>query len=242
VIGPSVERARAAGDIDAWFFQRYLDGPGRRDHIRLRVRARSPAAFATRLDELLRDARAAGDVTALESAPYHREVGRYGADALEPLEKIFEADSSLACALAAGHNPGDADLTQRLVQTFDALAGALGLPLEARRALAARRRAAWAPLFFEARDLLAEEHRLRQSRLHDALTAPPAPPFTLYLDRVRAVAPSLPLPRWESLLPALLHLSAVRQAGPVVEEEARAVYFWERTLEGIAARARNLSR
>jgi thiopeptide-type bacteriocin biosynthesis protein len=204
----------------------------------LRVRARNPAAFAARLEELLRDARATGDVTAIESAPYHREVGRYGADALEPLEKIFEADSSLACALVDGED----DLTLRLVRTFDALTTALGLALEARRSLAARRRAAWAPLFFEARDVLSEEHRLRQSRLHDVLTAPPAPPFTLYLDRVRVVAPSLPLERWESLLPALLHLSAVRQAGPVVEEEARAVYFWERALEGIAARARSLSR
>ena len=31
--------ARAAAEIDAWFFLRYLDGPGARPHLRLRAHA-----------------------------------------------------------------------------------------------------------------------------------------------------------------------------------------------------------
>ena len=49
-------RARA-GEIDAWFFLRYLDGPGERPHLRLRVRGRDggePAAFERRLRRALR--------------------------------------------------------------------------------------------------------------------------------------------------------------------------------------------
>ena len=63
---PTVAEARAKGEIDAWFSLRYLDGPGERPHLRLRVRGQDgdePAAFEQRLRAALRPARAAGTFT-----------------------------------------------------------------------------------------------------------------------------------------------------------------------------------
>src|SRR2546430_1545640 len=82
----------ATREIEGWFCLRATDGPGRRDHLRLRVRAASDAAFAARLDAALVPARAAGDVVGVERAEYHREVGRYGVYAIEAVERVFESD------------------------------------------------------------------------------------------------------------------------------------------------------
>ena len=40
-VAPAVQAAQRAGEIEAWFFLRYIDGPGRRHHLRLRVRVPS---------------------------------------------------------------------------------------------------------------------------------------------------------------------------------------------------------
>src|SRR5207248_10225376 len=51
-VAPTVAAARAAGEIDAWFFLRYVDPPGARAHLRLRVHGDEPA-FAARLADAL---------------------------------------------------------------------------------------------------------------------------------------------------------------------------------------------
>ncbi|HSS39948.1 MAG TPA: thiopeptide-type bacteriocin biosynthesis protein [Polyangia bacterium] len=66
VVGPAVADGLAAGEIDAWFFLRYEDGPGRRPHLRLRAHGDDRAArFERRLRGALDDARAAGALTSL---------------------------------------------------------------------------------------------------------------------------------------------------------------------------------
>ena len=37
---PAIRAGQHAGEIDRWFFQRYIDGPGSRHHLRVRVHAR----------------------------------------------------------------------------------------------------------------------------------------------------------------------------------------------------------
>jgi hypothetical protein len=46
----------------------------------------------------------------------------------------------------------------------------------------------------------------------------------------------------QTILPALLHLSANRLVGTAAELEARACYYWERALDGVVARARQPAR
>ena len=63
-----VRAGRPPREIDRWFFLPYVDGPGRRQHLRLRVHALGDAAtFARRLRARLHDARADGDVTGWRS-------------------------------------------------------------------------------------------------------------------------------------------------------------------------------
>ncbi|HEX6838920.1 MAG TPA: thiopeptide-type bacteriocin biosynthesis protein, partial [Polyangia bacterium] len=227
-IAPAIEAALAAGEIDGWFFLRYVDGPGRRDHLRLRVRAASDAAaasFAARLDEALAPARAAGDVVTVERAEYQRELGRYGADAIDAVERVFESDSALVLALA----DEDADAVELAVASFDALAAGAGLDEPARRALAERRRAAYGPDLDGRDEELAREYRARQKSLRARL-ATPSPPFVEHGARVAAALAGLSDERRAELLPALLHLAAVRLGA---REEA-AIYLWERTRESLA--------
>jgi thiopeptide-type bacteriocin biosynthesis protein len=217
VVAPTIAEARDAGEIDGWFFLRYVDGPGRRDHLRLRVRAPSDAPFAARLWAALAPARLAGDVVAVERAEYVREVGRYGA---ADVEALFESDSDLVLALA----DEDADAIELLVASYDALAAGAGLDATARHALARRRREAYG---VGKDDALADEYRARQKALRARL-ASPSPPFAAHTERVArgAVPPAL--------LPALLHLAAVRLVGIDPAREAAAFYLWERTRESLA--------
>jgi thiopeptide-type bacteriocin biosynthesis protein len=221
-VAPAIADALAARDIDAWFFLRYVDGPGRRFHLRLRVRAASDAAFAARLDQALAPARAAGDVVTLERAEYHRELGRYGADAIDAVERVFESDSALVLALA----DDDSDPVELLVSSYDALAAGAGLDEPARHALGQRRRAAYGVTRIDA---LADEYRARQKSLRARLSSPSAP-FVAHTTRVAAALAPLAPARRAALLPALLHLAAVRLGA---REEA-AIYLWERTRESLA--------
>ena len=222
-VAPAIAEALAAGDIDGWFFLRYVDGPGHRDHLRLRVRATSDAAFAARLAAALAPARAAGDVVTVERAEYHREVGRYGADAIDAVERVFEADSALVLALS----DDDSDPVELCVASYDALAAGAGLDEAARHALAQRRRAAYGPELDGRDDALAREYRARQKSLRARLSSPSAP-FAAHTERVAAAL--APVARRAELLPALLHLAAVRLGA---REEA-AIYFWERARESLA--------
>jgi len=224
-IAPAIEAALAAEEIDRWFFLRYVDGPGRREHLRLRVRVpamTSPARFDARLADALAPARAAGDVVTVERAEYHPEVGRYGADAIHAVEDVFASDSELVLVLADDQS----DPVERCVASYDALAAGAGLDEPARHALAQRRRAAYG---LDRDDALAEEYRARQPSLRRLVASPPAPFGAHRLRVATALAPLSPARRLE-LLPALLHLAAVRLGA---REEA-AIYFWERTRESLA--------
>ncbi|HXI55563.1 MAG TPA: hypothetical protein VNO55_05865, partial [Polyangia bacterium] len=81
------------------------------------------------------------------------------------------------------------------------------------------------------------DFRARARHLRAAL-ASPGGRFVAHRDRVAAaVAPLAPDLR-RQLLPTLLHLAAVRLAGPHRDPEARATIFWERTLDGLLSSAR----
>jgi thiopeptide-type bacteriocin biosynthesis protein len=228
-VAPAIVAAQAAGEIDGWFFLRYVDGPGRRDHLRLRVHATSDAAFATRLDAALAPARAAGDVVTVERAEYQRELGRYGADAIDAVERVFEADSVLVLALY--ESEADDDVVELLVASYDALAAGAGLDDAERHALARRRRDAYG---LGRDDALADEYRGRQPSLR-ALLATRSDPFAAHAARVAAALAPLSPDRRAQLLPAFLHLAAVRLLGVDAAREAAAIYFWERTRESLGA-------
>ncbi len=159
-VAPAIEDARAAGDIDGWFFLRYVEHA--RHHLRVRARGR----FAARLSAALVPAIAAGDVVTVEESPYHPEVARYGPRGLEAL---FEAASDLACALLAS---GD-DPALLAVCALDAHARAARLSLDERHELAAFLRAGHEPF----PDGAATAFRAHARRLHELLSAP-APAFT----------------------------------------------------------------
>jgi thiopeptide-type bacteriocin biosynthesis protein len=246
-VAPAITAARAAGEIDRWFVLPYVEGPGRREHLRLRLRSggdddASRRALA-RLDEALAPARALGDVVAVELGPYFGEPGRFGGpDAEEPLTSLFEAESDLACVLAADDD-GTADgegveLDLAIVAALEALARGAGLELAARRALTARlRRAHGLGARRRADDPHAPLYRALQARLAalvDHLDADER--YGPHIARVaRALAP-LDRARVEALLPTLAHLTAVRLGGLDPTIEPRAVYLWDRALESLAAR------
>src|SRR5204862_3038337 len=88
VLLPIVRAGQHAGEIDGWFFQRYIDGPGNRHHLRIRAHTPSDSAapasasafafaFESRLRDRLRPARASGLVTTFEIDEYRPELGRF---------------------------------------------------------------------------------------------------------------------------------------------------------------------
>ncbi len=93
-ITPLIERFRAAGLIDAWFFVRYSD-----PDWHLRVRLHSPhggfgADVASTVHEVLGDAVDRRLAWKIELGTYEREVERYGGPAaMELAERVFSADS-----------------------------------------------------------------------------------------------------------------------------------------------------
>jgi lantibiotic biosynthesis protein len=233
---PTVEAARAAGEIDAWFFLRYIDGPGERPHLRLRARGtggNQPEAFERRLRAALPAVRAAGTATSLESGDFFPERGRFDAVDLAAVHRIFEADSETVTALLAGEP--ELDRIAALPALFDALARGLGLELAARHALARGRRNAadaWTQLDSDARRESDAGFRRQARPLRAALLSPP-PLLTRYQARVAEVCRDLKDTAGAQLLPSLLHLSAVRLVGPDPEAERLGYTFWERTLEGL---------
>ena len=133
---PPVTDARAAGEIDAWFFLRYLDGPGERPTSAFASArtAGEPEAFERRLRRALAPARAAGTLVSLETGDYFPERGRFFAGELAAVHAIFESDSEAVSRLLA--DP-ELDRIPALPLLFDALARGLGLDLAARHALGA---------------------------------------------------------------------------------------------------------
>ena len=246
-VQPLIADARAAGAITGWFFQRYVEGPGRRPHLRLRV-AGDAALFARALEARLAEARAAGDVVAIEEAPYFPEAARFGGrGALAAIHRAFEASSDLVLSLlsinadADGDGDEDHDADERLISlvgTHDALARAWGLDAPARRAFAWQRRAAHAPDVDEdfAR-VLSGEFRLYRAPLRQLLGGAGDGRVARLLrgfeKRARAADPGLAPPTRERTLAAVAHLNAVRLLGPDRDGEIRAYTFWERALESL---------
>jgi thiopeptide-type bacteriocin biosynthesis protein len=244
---PAIRAGQHAGEIDRWFFQRYVDGPGTRHHLRVRVQAQDSArlhAFESRLRDRLRGPRAEAIVTGVEIDDYRPELGRFRAEELDAVHDIFESDSELACALL----PSPADPIERislLVRAIDALVAGLGLGVDARHALAVRRRRA-----AEASAALGDDDRARADvafrragrALRAALAAdgdagsdPADLPGKLaaHHARIAHAARGLPTGVPGRLLPTLLHLSAVRHVGADRHRERLAYTFWERTLQGL---------
>ena len=244
---PVVRAGQHAGEIDRWFFQRYIDGPGTRHHLRVRAHAPDAAsafAFEGRLRDRLRGAHAAAIVTAVEIDEYRPERGRFHADELDAVHDIFESDSELACALL----PPPADPAERinlLVRAMDALASGFGLPPEDRHALAlARRRAAEAHAALDDDDRARADAMFRRAGrdLRAALIADGAPAggagdvarkLAAHRARTAHAARGLAFDARARLLTTLLHLSAVRALGADRDGERIAYTFWERTLQGL---------
>jgi thiopeptide-type bacteriocin biosynthesis protein len=234
---PTVTDARDAIEIDAWFFLRYLDGPGARPHLRLRAYSSDgdPTAFERRLRQALGSARAAGTLASLETGDYFPERGRFFASDLAAVHTIFGSDSEAVSALLA--DP-ELDRIQALPLLFDALARGLGLDMAARHALGRERRRAaeaWTRLDAEARKESDALFRHQARPLRAALGAVQAsnPLLADHEARVAAAAGTLTETDRLRLLPTLLHLSAVRLLGPDPDAERLGYTFWERTLEGL---------
>jgi thiopeptide-type bacteriocin biosynthesis protein len=228
-VAPAIHDARAAGEIDRWFFLRYVDGPGRRPHLRVRISSPAPAAFEARLAQALAPARAGGLVASVESGDYFPERARWGGDrVLYAAHALFESDSEAALAVVA--NESTPIRLGRLVQSMDALARGFGLDPDAREALAAERRRA-----ATAGHTPAPRAEGRTARL--LLRAPPDDAATRAIEahagRVAAAAAELSPSSRAVLMPALLHLAAVRLLGLDAEAEAEAYALWERALAGL---------
>ena len=250
-VGPAVKAALAAGEIDAWFFLPYLDQPGRRHHLRLRAHARSARkaeAFARRVRRALVPLRARGDVVCVETSGYFREAARYGGAALMPaVEQLFQASSELVLVAlqAEGDGATESDRVALTVRAADATASGLGLDLQARLELARRCLAACMRAGLLDAEQARQEYRQRSRQLFTWLAATEedalAPVLTSLQEIAAAVAEPLDADLRLTLqrkLTILLHLQAVRIAGPNAGVEALAHFLWQRTLEAISARSR----
>jgi class I lanthipeptide synthase len=242
---PTIAAARRAHELDDWFFLRYVDGPGRRHHLRLRVRSSTPAAraaFDERLRRALEPARGAGVVVTVETSEYHAERARYG-DALGAAQEIFQSDSDTACALMAEEDAEDdaaPDRTEQVVRSLDALARGLGMEPSERQALARARRDAEADAdaaLGETRLQTDADFRARARRLRAFLGADAASnaggALRAHERRTARATKALAPAARVALAPALLHLACVRLAGADRALERRAYTYWERTLEGL---------
>ena len=246
-IGPAIAQARVDGEIDGWFFLRYVEPGDPRPHLRLRVRTPQGSAFVRRLQQLLEPQRSAGTVVAVESAPYFPETARYGGPAVLPVvERLFEASSDLTLALLAAESEGvlapELDRRAQAVRAADALARGLRLDPGERRDLAERRRAAF--IRQQAEDpAWQQQFRAIGRALQAALAGQTPDGFTAALvgfekaihQAVRALPRSAAV-SWPALLPALLHMQAVRLLGTRAEDEQASYVFWARALEALAAR------
>jgi lantibiotic biosynthesis protein len=234
---PTVAEGRRTGEIDGWFFLRYLDGPGERPHLRLRVHAGDgdPAPFERRLRAAIGAARDAGALTSVETGDYFPERGRFADGELAPVFAIFESDSEAVAALAVD---AELDRVAALPLLHDALARGLGLDLAARHQLARARRAAadgWTAIDAEGRRASDAAFRRHARGLRAALAEPP-PIFERHQARVAEAARTLTESSRAGLLSTLstlLHLAAVRLVGPDPDAERLGYTFWERALEGL---------
>ncbi len=220
--------------LDAWFFLPYVEPPGARPHLRVRLHARQEAVvtrLATQLVRVFDGAITRGAVATVEIGAYHPERARYGA-AMGAVERVFESDSrAVLDALLAGDD--ELPMAAQLVAAFDAIAVGLGLGLEQRLTRCTDALSGYDVAEAEEREHLAPAYRALQRPLR-ALLAEPRPAWLdAHVRRVRAT--KLRKADAEALLPTLVHLAAVRRCGADRDEEVRALYLWRRTLESLRA-------
>lgn len=129
---------RGAGKVDRWFYIRYADPEF---HIRARFHVSRPGTELAVLGELIAIAEAlvaSRAVNDAELAPYDRELERYGgAGGIASFERLFHADSELACQLLLDRmltEPASTRLVT-VTRTIDRIAAAWGL--DAKRRLGA---------------------------------------------------------------------------------------------------------
>jgi thiopeptide-type bacteriocin biosynthesis protein len=234
VVQPAIDQGRAAGEIDAWFFLRYVDGPGRRPHVRLRAHAGSGPVqrFEQRLHDALGAARMAGWLTSLETTEYFPERGRFRDQELAGLHEIFEADSQAVTALLEENE----HFSVQRARLFDAIAAGFGLDAAAREAVAAERRAAAE----RSTDAGPDERRQADAAfrteartLRATLSGERKDPLRRLFQRVSGAAAPWPAERRDVLLPTVLHLSSVRFGGDDPDGERLGYVFWQRALEGL---------
>ncbi|MGB8299202.1 MAG: thiopeptide-type bacteriocin biosynthesis protein [Polyangia bacterium] len=250
-VAPAVRAALAAGEIDTWFFLPYVDQPGQRHHLRVRGHAgseRKAEAFGRRVRRALPPLRERGDVVSVESGEYFRETARYGGEALMPaVERLFQGSSELVMAALEAENQGagQADRVALAVRAADAMASGMGLDVDARMELARQRREACAHAGLLDQEQARQEYRRGSRQLFAWLAGREDDAFTPALSALKntaaSVAASLDADLHMALqrkLPVLLHVQAVRLAGPNANAEALSHYLWHRTLESITARSR----
>jgi thiopeptide-type bacteriocin biosynthesis protein len=256
---PGARRSAAAPAITRWFFLRYRDPGSGRAHLRVRLAvskaASSVGAIIDHMKIVLGHWRQSGDVTAVDIAEYHREAARYGGSEMMPaMEELFEIDSDLALAVlaaeAAAPEEQKSERRELMVRAFETLAKALAMAAADRRAFAQERRAAFAD---GARRSRADElsgaldagYRRCSSRLMACLSGVGqdafSPALVAYGHALRAFVTRLSRAEHAAILralPALLHLTTVRLGAVGTDDEEAAFVFWERALEGLAARKR----
>jgi len=245
VVAPLLANARRARWSGRWFFQRYVEGPGRRPHLRLRIDGHTEA-IARALEAQLAEARRAGDVVTVERTPYFPETARFGGEsALPAVHALFQAASELALAAlteaGADTSAVASDEDPRLlllIGGYDALAQAAGLDAGRRRALARQRRDAHAAdVDDDFAGALASAFRRALPALRSVLGGEEGGPLSgllaPYQRDAEAALTKLAPERRGAVLPALMHLDAVRLLGPDRDAEIRAYTFWERALESL---------
>ena len=249
-VGPAVEAAFGAGEIDAWFFLPYIDEPGRRHHLRVRAHGCSSSkaeAFVRRLRRGLVPLSSRGDVVRVEAGGYFPEAARYGGAALmPPVERLFQASSELVLAALQAEDQGtaEADRVALAVRGADAMVSGLGLDLDERRGLARRCRDVCGRAGLLDEENARKEYRDRSRRLFTWLARKEddvlAPALMSLKETAASVVEALDLDLHLTLqrrLPLLLHVQAVRLAGADSGAEALAYFLWQRTLESLAARS-----
>jgi hypothetical protein len=222
--------------------QRYVEGPGHRFHLRLRL---CPPACAAAVEESLAT-QPLGRVVAVDRGPFLAESGRFG-EALSLTLAVAEADSDHLLALLPlllAAEDSDSARLESLVGALDTQAQGLGLSVDARHRLAQAERAAWqsalGPDFDE--EEARRAHRALGPRLKARLTNP-LDAERRYLERLTDARQQQPTARGSGsvelqLCAALGHRLAVRLIGAAPMQEALACYLWERALDGLLAQAR----
>lgn len=255
-VAPVVTQASLAKSLDGFFFLRYVDEPGARAHLRVRLQARSASkldAAERRLRRSLQPLRAAGAVVSLETTEYFPETARYGGPAaLADIERVFALDSGFVLSVLGTDADGESEGVDRLellVRACDATATGLGLDAPERAALAESRWRAHVGLAPELAERLGGEHRQRKAALFAALGPGHHDAYSAALeDHARGLARfigEIGAPRAAAVrarLAPLLHLGANRLVGTDATVEGLAYGLWARTLTGLRARARSGAR